>query len=1699
MPNRTPSWRFCLFALVLLLPASGGQAGGVRPITLPTIPPAAGPIAVDGDLRDWPGGEPVKVVPVDPNAGFHVLTGGGAAVQTLNRAEHSAALRLCYDSQALYVAIRWKGPRHGSQIGAATFHFAGERQVSLTFPWRGLRRSAPSAASAFRPDADGRGGTQEIRIPWALLTRGGKPPVGAALSWMADLTWPDLTPALLRALPGDVRWHNTGVTYSFLTSPDRIGHPEGYLPDPATWGRLVFTDMPHPSPVLSSPMASGAATLSAARTPRPPKTPADWPPAAFAQAVYAPGYLKTRYSARIAARYDDHNLYLAARVRAPGGPFNTQPESARMGFAGGDCLQVRLSDGPHTVNLAGWYDSVSRRPALAADGGDLPHPFLLGQGARETFGLEPDGYFQQIVLPWRALGMAAPQAGETWQATFQPWWAGLEGAFTVYAESTLQPRGALTYSYTMPQEGDLTLGVFDAPGRLLRWIVRGERRPAGRNTEAWDGLDQYGRPIPVGSYQAKAIYHPPLGLDYQMTVGNPGSPPWPTADDKGDWLSDESDPQGVATDGKWVFLAAPGSEKGHSIIAVDENGLRQWGFQEDIYPRCVSLAVEGEYVYALYSGPELTSGGDYNGHNAIERAVLVCLDKRTGRPASFTAHEPALKVATWPYREAVTPLWEMRKNKTFDAAHYGGQPRYFSTDVGESTSAQGVAATAGRVYLAMNYDDKLLVLDSATAQKVDEIPVPKPAGLRALPDGTLLVVSGASVVRVDPATKRITPLIDHDLVAPHDVTTDAPGRVYVSDWGASFQVKVFSPSGKLLRTIGRPGGRPWVGPWGADGMLVPRGLAVTDAGRLWVAEDDNAPCRVSVWDAGTGAFVRDYLGPAPYGGAPPFWRDPSDPSRVFAEGVFWHVDEAQKTAVPISTPLRRMEKSQPFLPSANGGAPGSRTFMHGGRQYLAVVGNRGIITVLRRDGDRLQPVAALGGLSRLTSGDGTVMRDWDSDLHTHSYPNWYPDFFQGHSGDNFSWTDGDSDGLVQPQEMHWSQTVSRFDPSVEGKQPEWSLGWGAAVGPDGSVTFAGFTKDKEAVYRVDVSGWTAGGAPVYDIAHARRLLLTDEPGNISGLYVTGDDKLMVAYGYEYHPPGQDALACFDRDGRKLWGIPRVDPSRQGTKDVLADAVLGEFTVPGLGRVITTWLWHGNYRPYLLTTDGLYVGTLLDDTRLGPAAKWDESYRYVSQSPDGVPDLVNGANDGYHLLRITGLSGGRFGGPLRLTPADVQAAALARAAPKAKSAAPPPILHVAWAATPPAVDGGLGDWNMASGVSLDGGGGRTARVALARDAQNLYLAYAVKGASLVNKGTNWQTLFITGDCVDLMLSPHPGSVHYSPAEGDERLLLGVYAGKPVAVLYRPVVPGTQTPAQLMAARIDEIVQLRDARVTFKRANGVYTLEAAVPLADLGLDPAQSEDLRGDVGVIYADETGRSRSLRLYHYNHDTGMTADLTTEATLQPGNWGPLEMPLGPNLIKNGGFESPLASSPETGWAVGDQRNGAVAHTVPGGAHSGTQALLLEQTVPVTYPPEAYAAPKYEDFEKAANGGKGNGDVNVIQTVPVVGGKRYTLRLHFRAEGLMPEQKEAGPGRGYAALEVWVSWRVPPGRAGGGVWVANAQADPEGWKTLRDARFNYYSVAVPYAAPEGATGATISLQVVTQAAGHLPKVWVDDVEMVEAP
>ncbi|HEX4140211.1 MAG TPA: hypothetical protein VHY09_07670 [Candidatus Methylacidiphilales bacterium] len=827
---------------------------------------------------------------------------------------------------------------------------------------------------------------------------------------------------------------------------------------------------------------------------------------------------------------------------------------------------------------------------------------------------------------------------------------------------------ALAVSYQMPADGELTLGLYTRDGALLRWLVQDDFRRSGENRATWDGLDQWGHRVPAGDYVLRGIYHAPLSADYQLTVANPGTPPWPTRDGRGDWLSDEGNPQAVASDGDGIYLGAPNSEKGFTVIGLDDTGKRQWGTNEPrhSYPRSVSLAVDGDYLYALYSGPyrENADATPYAGRDAIGRALLYCMNKRTGDAARFSRWNPILPVATWPYHEQPIWLWNLRNQHAFTPASYGGQPRYACLDLGEPTNAIGLAAVGDRLYASLLFDNKLIEIDPASGKPTGrDIPLNAPAGLCRLDDQTLLAVSGRAVVKVNVKSGGITPLVSTGLAAPDDLATDTQGNIYVSDWADSFQVKVFNANGEFLHAIGKPEGRPWSGAWDASGMLVPRGIAVTPRGELWVAEDDGTPPRVSVWNAATGAFVRDYIGPAPYGGGTYFWMSPSDPAEVHVLGTRFRIDAANKTWTPEAVEFRRAGDDDPFMPNGHdlGPHPQVRVLSHDGHEYIAVNTMPGLLSILQRQGDGYRAVAALGqahhDYSSAMNGDGTERTDWDSDVGRRRYDGYFPSFFRGHGGDSFSWSDANGDFRVQPEEMRWQ--------ARSGKLGLWGAGWGVDLSREWSFFFAAQAGKREAVFRLDPQGWTPAGAPVYDMAQARPILFLEPGEGISGLHVTGDDKLIVSLGYEF-THNRDSIAAYGLEGRKLWAVAM--PKRLTREALVANNAIYDFQLTHLGDVVCTWAYHGNYRPQFFTSDGLYVGTLLQDTPLqrslqflgasicdyvgtplddaaeGPQALWSESAKYFYQGPGGELELINGGNQAEHFFAIRGLEAkslGRF--------------------------------------------------------------------------------------------------------------------------------------------------------------------------------------------------------------------------------------------------------------------------------------------------------------------------------------------------------------------------------------------------------------------------------------------------------------------------
>ena len=778
---------------------------------------------------------------------------------------------------------------------------------------------------------------------------------------------------------------------------------------------------------------------------------------------------------------------------------------------------------------------------------------------------------------------------------------------------------------------------------------------------------------------------------------------------------------------------------------------------------------------------------------------------------------------------------------------------------GRAANYLGVACGAGRLYLACYQENKLRVVVATTAELQGEIPVPHPTGV-CWTQGRLVVTSGTSLVSVDPAGGAVTPLVTTGLEAPMAVAADRQGHLYVSDWGRAMCVKVYDAQGKFLRTIGPPGGRAWVGPYDPRGMLLPRGLAVDSSDQLWVAEFDCSPRRFSVWKL-DGTYRRDYRGPAVYGSGG-CMVNPDRPEQAFGMGNEFRLDWQAKTATVVGTAERAMKPEEFFTPD-----PGScGRLVKGGRRELWIFDRYTgptYTTICEYKQGRMVPLASFGNVQYLLAG---------------SHDN-YPAVFRGHANsDLYCWADENGDGQVQAGEVHFAP-----GPRRDG-QPQTLSSYG---GPYYAKDWSYWSVDYEgALWKWPLAGWTACGAPRWDPA-AAQLVTTEVPSSGGGTSLTGDQ----AGNLYLHLPVP--VSVFP-DGTVRWKLAYHNSLEQEALTGGGSVQNGNFgetvDAPNVGECLTL----NGFREHFVTTDGLLVGSVLQDARVGPPPGPDvnigESFcKYLWRDSATGKIYLQAGKTAYHLFEITGWDKmRRVSGAVPVTEKDAQAAqALVRQ--EQREAAQAKEYTVAAADQLPTIDGDLADWDMTQAINLPVNAQMSAKVALRADREALYLAYDVQGRTLQNGAKNWRELFARGDAVDLMLRSGPATGD-APGPGDFRLLFSEYDGQPVAVLYQPVA-ADQTDAYLFrspgqAAPFDRVVLLPPATVAVRRTAAGYTLEAAVPWSALGMTPPFGQALRGDVGVLFSDGTGRYTSLRAYWANRDTAITDDLPSEARLLPGNWG---------------------------------------------------------------------------------------------------------------------------------------------------------------------------------------------------------------------
>ena len=404
--------------------------------------------------------------------------------------------------------------------------------------------------------------------------------------------------------------------------------------------------------------------------------------------------------------------------------------------------------------------------------------------------------------------------------------------------------------------------------------------PAGPNVVWWDGTSDLGRNLDaaahgvyripaelaeVGTYRVRGLVHAGIHLRYEFPVYNAGDPPWPTADHTGAWLSNHSPPSSA------LFVPADKAPGGKPLIYL------------------------GSYVS---EGRDGLAWIDLDGH---KRGGVTWvggdLDGRAVPGAATRANRPRQAPTFIPGR-----AWEGELRLTAMTAH-GDKPvvKYPLNCGREATNfaLAGLAAHNGLLVCSLRGQKELLFIDAKAGKVLGKRAVDDPRGLAFDSKGRLLVLAGRQLLGLsgeqgagsgEYATSLLRAprslLIADGLEDPQQLALDSKGNYYISDHGKSHQVKVFDPLGKPLRSIGHAG-PPRAGRYDPRHMNDPNGLTIDSIGRLWVAETNFQPKRVSVW-ALDGQLLGGFYGPSEYGGGGTL--DPIDKTRFYYHGMEFRLD-----------------------------------------------------------------------------------------------------------------------------------------------------------------------------------------------------------------------------------------------------------------------------------------------------------------------------------------------------------------------------------------------------------------------------------------------------------------------------------------------------------------------------------------------------------------------------------------------------------------------------------------------------------------------------------------------------------------------------------------------------------------------------------------------------------------------------------------
>ena len=130
-------------------------------------------------------------------------------------------------------------------------------------------------------------------------------------------------------------------------------------------------------------------------------------------------------------------------------------------------------------------------------------------------------------------------------------------------------------------------------------------------------------------------------------------------------------------------------------------------------------------------------------------------------------------------------------------------------------------------------------------------------------------------------------------------------------------------------------------------------------------------------------------------------------------------------------------------------------------------------------------------------------------------------------------------------------------------------------------------------------------------------------------------------------------------------------------------------------------------------------------------------------------------------------------------------------------------------------------------------------------------------------------------------------------GGTRVLFSVLQGKPTTMVYRPLGPGNARyvfESPVRKSIFAHVAEVPGSGFTVQPGTGSYTLAASIPWSALAVQPRTGATLRGDLGLLFGDDTGANTAQRVHWVDRETNVVNDIPTEAEFFPERWGHLDL-----------------------------------------------------------------------------------------------------------------------------------------------------------------------------------------------------------------